>query len=296
MILKKRKWCNASEVDRRACSNNRYKNFFMFIMAMLICGVAINLFYEPNEVVTSGSTGLAILINGYIDIDVSVIVFAISAVLLAVGIGTFGIDYGGKCLLGTILYPIFIRFTSLLGKVIVIESSSLFLVILIGGVLYGIGFGLVKKSGYSLGGFYVLYDILNRYFKVSMGTANMICNIVIIVFSSFTFGTSKCIYAAIALYISSYVADRIMLGISLNKAFYIVTKKPMMVKEYIINNLNKDVTIVNAKGGYTDKKRKLLLCVIPTRDYNNMKNVIKEIDKDAFFLITDTYSMSKRQV
>lgn len=294
MILGKRKWFNAAKIDERIDKENRYKNFFMFIMGMLISGVAINLFYEPNEVVTSGSTGLAILINYYIDIDVSVLVLAISSILLVVGIGVFGLDYGGKCLLGTILYPIFIKFTSLFGKIIVIKSSSLFLFILIGSILFGIGFGLIKRSGYSLGGFYVLYDILNSYFKVSIGTANMICNIFVIGFSSFAFGISKCIYASIALYISSMVADKIMLGISMNKAFYIVTKKPMMVKNYIVNNMNKSVTIVNAKIGYNDRKRKLLLCVIPTRDYQNMKNVIKEIDNDAFFLITDTYSMSKQ--
>ena len=84
-----------------------------------------------------------------------------------------------------------------------------------------------------------------------------------------------------------------MLGISRNKAFYIVTNKPLEVKEYIINNLHHTVTVVNARGGYSNRKRTMLLCVIPTIQYSMVKEVIKMIDISAFFLITDSYSTSK---
>ena len=83
-----------------------------------------------------------------------------------------------------------------------------------------------------------------------------------------------------------------MLGISSNKAFYIVTSKYKDVKDYIINNLGHTATIVNAKGGYSSKSKKMILCVVSTTEYIKMKEVIKEIDKDAFFLITDSYSVT----
>ena len=89
------------------------------------------------------------------------------------------------------------------------------------------------------------------------------------------------------------MTDKVMIGISNNKAFYIVTKKSNEVKEYIINKLNYTVTVLNAKGGYTNKKRKMLICVIPTIEYVKLKEMIREIDKDAFFLITDSYYASK---
>ena len=106
-------------------------------------------------------------------------------------------------------------------------------------------------------------------------------------------GLDKCIYAFIGLYVASYVGDKIMLGVSRNKAFYIVTSKPNLVKDYIINNLKHTVTIVNARGGYSDKNKKMLLCVLPTREYTMVKEVIREIDSKAFFLITDSYHVSK---
>ncbi len=142
--------------------------------------------------------------------------------------------------------------------------------------------------------FYVLYDIINKNFKISIGKASLISNSIIIILSIFTFGIDKCIYAIIGLYMTSYFGDKIMLGISSNKAFYIITRKPSEVKEYIINNLDHTVTVVKARGGYSDRKKDYAsFCVIPTVEYVKMKEVIKTIDERAFFLVTDSYTVSK---
>lgn len=272
---------------------NAYKNFCFFMIGLFINTLSINLFYIPNDIVSTGSTGLAILINNYIDIPISLIVFVISSIFLMIGFGIFGIKYGAKTILGTILFPLFLSGTSLINNFVVFDNTSLFLLVLIGSIINGFGFGLVKKSGYSMGGFFVLYDIIKSKFKISIGKASLICNGLIIIFSIFIFGVDKCIYALIAIYLSTYIGDRVMLGISRNKAFYIVTNKPMIIRDYIVNNLNLTVTLVNAKGGYSDRKKKILLCVIPTTYYTRLKDIIKELDKNAFFLITDSYSVSR---
>ena len=284
---------NIDVIKKKIKDKNTYRNFCEFIIGMLITSVAVSVFYKPNSLVTTGCTGLSILISNYIDIDLSLIVFSLSSILLAVSFCVFGLEYGAKNILGTILFPVFIKAASLINRVVNFNNTSLFLLILIGGVLSGIGFGMVKKSGYSLGGFYVIYDILNQKLKISVGKANLFCNIIIIFASTFIFGLNKAIYSGIGLYISSYIGDKIMLGVSQNKAFYIITNKVKDVKEYIINNLNYTVTVVNARGGYSDKKKKMILCVIPTVEYIKLKEVVKEIDKDAFFLVTDSYSVSK---
>lgn len=274
-------------------NKNVYKNFCYFIVGLFINTLSIGLFYIPNNVVSTGSTGLAILLNNFIDIPIPLLVLVISSLLMALGFALFGTSYGAKTILGTVLFPLFLEVVNFINNYISFDNTSLFLLVLIGSVINGFGFGLVKKSGYSMGGFFVLYDLMRNSFKISIGKASLICNSFIIMFSIFIFGLDKCIYALIAIYISTYIGDRVMLGISRNKAFYIVTSKPNLIKDYIINNLNHTVTIVNAKGGYSDKKKKVLLCVIPTVEYTRLKEIIKELDKNAFFLITDSYSVSK---
>lgn len=124
---------------------------------------------------------------------------------------------------------------------------------------------------------------------MSLGKSSLIVNSLIITTAIFTFGITKSMYAVIALYISSTITDRVILGISNNKSFYIITDKEEEVCEFIIQNLHHSVTIINAKGGYSNKNKKLLLCVIPTKEYFLVKEVVLEIDKNAFFLITDSY-------
>ena len=250
--------------------------------------VAHSIFYAPQYIAIN---------NGYfeeygIKIDLSLLVFAVSSIFMILGFALFDIEYGAKNILGTILLPIFIKATTLSNNIIYFENVSLFLLVVFGSLFMGMGNGLIKRSGYSSGGFYVLYDYISNKFKVSIGKANFICNSVIVILSYFVYGIEVFIYSSIGIYVTSYIADRVMLGVSRNKAFYIVTRKANDVKDYIINNLNYTVTIVNAKGGYSDKKKKMLLCVIPTIEYTRVKEVIREIDKDAFFLISDSYSVS----
>lgn len=294
MKLNKKKKLDTKKLEKIIKNKNTYYNFFLFIIGMALSAISVSVFYSPNEVVTTGSTGLAIILNKYLNIDLSLLVLCLSSMLLVLSFLVFGINYGSKHILGTLLFPVFLKSATLINRVVNFEGVSLFLLIVIGGVLSGIGFGLVKRSNYSLGGFYVLYDIINKKFKISVGKASLICNSMIIILSIFTFGIDKCIYAIIGLYMTSYFGDKIMLGISSNKAFYIVTSKYKAVREYIINDLNHTVTIVNAKGGYSDKGKKMLLCVVSTTEYIKMRDVIREIDKDAFFLITDSYSVANK--
>ena len=77
-----------------------------------------------------------------------------------------------------------------------------------------------------------------------------------------------------------------------NKVFYIITDKPLEVRDYVIDKLHYNVTVVKARGGYSNKRKKMLMCVVPTIEYVKLKEIIREIDNKAFFLIVDTYEAS----
>lgn len=292
-LLDKKKYFDLIALNKKLENKNAYKNFFMYIIGVLIGAIAISVLYEKYDIVTSGSTGIAFLLTDFIEIDLSLMIFVVCSFLLIIGFAVFGTIYGSKNILITIISPIFVKAATLLNNIINFDDVSLFLIAILAGILSGVSTGLIRKSGYSPGGLCVLYDIINRRFKISVGNASLICNTIIMIFSLFTFGISSFIYGFIALYVSSYITDRVMIGISNNKAFYIVTKKPLEVRDYIINNLKHSVTIINARGGYSGKKKKMILCVIPTIEYIRVKEIVKEIDNDVFFLITDSYYVSK---
>ena len=196
-----------------------------------------------------------------------------------------------KTLFGVILLPIFMEFGSLYVKLLDFSDSSLFLVVFFGGVMMGVGNGLIIRSGFSVGGFQTLYQILYKYFGISIGKSTLVLNGILIVISSFFFGISNALYAVIGLYVSSVITDKVMLETSTTKTFYIVTDKATEISQYIVESLGFGVTEINAKGGFSNQNKKVLMCAVPTRNYYQMKEVIQGMDHNVFFLITDTYEI-----
>ena len=265
------------------------QRYCMFIFGVFLQALTFNLFFSKYNIVNGGSTGLSIIFNHLYGIDESKFVLIVSLMLVFLSLFCLGLKKTAKTLIGTLIYPAFIKITSYLLVYINIDSSSFLLLMIYGGILSGFATGIIMKTGFTTGGFNILYQILNKYLKISIGNASLVSNSLIIVFGALIFGIPNAIYAVITLIISAFITDRVILGISKNKTFYIITDKEKDVKEYIIKKLNHKITMINVKGGYTNDKKKMLMCVIPTKEYFNLKEVVQEIDKEAFFLITDAY-------
>lgn len=270
-------------------------NMFLFVMGMLIMAIAFNLFFDRYNIIPTGSNGLALLLSKFIPVNISIIILVVGLVCLILGLIFFGFEYAIKMLIITLIYPFFVSSTLFITKLIDLEDTSLFLIIVIGGAMYGYAAGLIRKSGYSPGGFCVLFDLIHKYFHVSIGLATVIVNMILIIVSGFCFGIESAMYALISLLISSYIVDKVTIGISDNKVFYIITDSPLEVKEYIYDKLHYEVTVVNAKGGYTNKKKKMLMSVVSTLDYVKLKELVRAIDRKAFFLVVDTYDSNVRK-
>ena len=284
-----RKKLNINKLIKEINSKDYTKRFLIMLCGLFISSFAFNLFFAPNNIVVGGISGLSLIIKEYFHIKPSLFISIASVFLIIISFIFIGKEKTLNTLIVVIIYPIFIEATSKITNHIDLETSSLLLTIIFGGALDGLASGLILKEGFSAGGTQIITQIMYKYLHMSLGKSSLIVNSLIIITAIFTFGITKSMYAVIALYISSTITDRVILGVSNNKSFYIITDKEEEVCEFIIQKLHHTVTIINAKGGYSNKNKKLLLCIIPTKEYFLVKEVVLEIDKNAFFLITDSY-------
>lgn len=284
-----RKKLNINKLIKEINSKDYTKRFLIMLCGLFISSFAFNLFFAPNNIVVGGISGLSLIIKEYFHIKPSLFISIASVFLIIISFIFIGKEKTLNTLIVVIIYPIFIETTSKITNRIDLETSSLLLTIIFGGALDGLASGLILKEGFSAGGTQIITQIMYKYLHMSLGKSSLIVNSLIITTAIFTFGITKSMYAVIALYISSTITDRVILGVSNNKSFYIITDKEEEVCEFIIQKLHHSVTIINAKGGYSNKNKKLLLCIIPTKEYFLVKEVVLEIDKNAFFLITDSY-------
>ena len=265
--------------------------YSVLIFSLFISSLVFNLLLYPTDLVTGGMNGVAIIINHLFDISPSLIILIGSVFLLGLSYLFLGLDQTGGSLVATLIYPLFVSLTEPLAKYIIIDTSDLILMSILIGILLGITNGLMYKVGFSNGGLNIISQIAYKYFHISLAKTTMIINFIVVLIGGVYFGFNMMLYAFIIIYISGVVIDKVILGISKNKAFYITTSKEEKVKEYLINNLHHTVTIFDVKGGFLKKKRSVILAVIPTRDYFKLKESIKQIDPKAFFVVTDAYEV-----
>lgn len=280
-----------SELIEQLNTKDRAARCAIFIWGVLIYAIAFSIFFSPRNIVTGGTMGLSIIFEDLFAINPSFTVFIVSFVFLLLGYILLGKTYAIKTIFGVVMLPIFMEFSSIFQSFLDVSNSSLFLVAIFGGIMMGLGNGMIVRSGYSVGGFQTIYQIFYKYFGVSIGRSTLWINGLLIVVSGFFYGFSMSLYAVIGLYVSSVVTDKVMLESSVNKTFYIVTERDKEISQFIKENLGYGSTVVNARGGYTNDKKKVLICAIPTRQYYQLKEVVRSIDEDVFFLITDTYEI-----
>lgn len=270
---------------------SRVKRYVQFIVGLFLVAVAFNLFLSPNNLVAGGVSGVAIIIKHIFGLDPSIFIFASSIVLLIFSYFLLGKEKTMGSVLGSLLFPLFVKLTTNIDVYLDIDNSQLLLAAIFGGVLQGFGTGLIFKAGFTTGGTDIINQIISKYAKVSIGKSMLMSDGLIVLSGIFVFGLTKLMYAMIVLYIITIMTDKVILGISDSKAFYIITEEEDKVKEFVLKYLNHGVTIFQAKGGYTKEKQNVLLCVVPTKEYFKLKEGIHQIDPESFFVVTDAYEV-----
>lgn len=273
-------------------AKDKLKRYFELVIGILLIAIAFNLFLLPNELVFGGVSGLSIIVSKFITIDVSTFIMIASLLLLVVSFLVLGKNDTKASIVGSILFPIFVNITANIGEYIKLDTGNVLLSAVFGGIIYGFGAGLVFKAGFTTGGTDIINQILSKYLHMSMGNAMLISDGLIVVLGGFFFGATKLMYALIVIYIIGLMTDKVLLGISNSKAFYIITNEDEKIRDYLLNELHHGVTIFSVKGGYTHKKDEVILCVVPTREYYRVKEGIHEIDSEAFFVVCDAYEVS----
>lgn len=268
-------------------NKNLVTRYILFIISIFLYAVTYNIFFVNTDLMLGGSGGIAILFKQFLSPSLTILILCIISVILSAIL--MDRRFTINTIVGAILSPLFVELTK--DFRITVPTNDMMLVVICGGVLIGIANGLSSKTGLSTGGIDTIIHILTRKLKISQGNLYLIINGIIILAGGVTYGYRIILYALIDLYIISILTDKIVLGISTNKTFYVVTDKIDEVKEYIMDTLSKGVTVLNALGGYTNSKQEVLMIVVPTIEYYKIREGIIAIDKDAFITITDSYQV-----
>lgn len=281
------------EIINEVTSKNFWPRLLIMAISVFILALNYNIFLLRNDLVIGGVSGIATILHSVMDINPGTFILISNIILVVLSFFLLGPRSTGLTIIGSVLFPIFISLTTGISSTIAnsLDIEEFVVITVVSGVIYGVANGFIYKTGYSTGGTDIIMMITSKYLKIPTGTATLIIDSIIVGIGALTFGLTKAIYALIIIFINSLLINKIMLGISTSKMFYIQTDKKEEVERFIKEEMHTGYTIMNTDNGSKDKRKNIIMCVLSTRDYYMVKNVIRTIDPDAFLIISDCYEV-----
>lgn len=296
MFFKKRRERQITNIINEINKKNIVKRYLMLLSGCLIVAFAFNLFFLRYDIVCFGVSGVSIVLKEF-GVDPPTFILLANIFLIIITYFFLGVEEVKNQIVGALTYPIFIKLTLYVTDLIDFGHLEMIVIAIFGGILAGVGYGLIYKSRFSTGGTDVLGLLICKYSKISMGNAMMFVNIAIITIGKMVFSWEIVMYAIVVAYLISIATDKILLGISNSKAFYIVADKDK--DDLVIDFLNSlpgvGCTVMDASGGYSNSKQTLILAVGPTKSYFIIKEGLKEIDDSIFYLVCDSYEVIRKE-
>ena len=260
-------------------------DFVLILLGALIQALALRLFLVPARLVSGGISGLAQLVNHFIDFPIGMMVLLGNIPLFILGWRYLG---GPRFAIRTVLSILaFSIFTDVLTLFLPAEgvTNDLVLNTLYGGLALGIGLGIVYRGRGTSGGSDVLGRILNRNFGVTISQAYLITDSLVVLGAGFVFGWTEALYGLVLIYVSGLAAEVALQGTNMVRSAMIVTTQTDQVAQTIMQNLERGVTILSGTGAYTGQPRNVIYCAVSRMEINRLKILVHEIDPKAFMVI-----------
>jgi len=255
------------------------------VLGCIIGGAAYPLFLEPCQIAPGGLTGVAMIINNFTKWPVGVTSLVLNVPLFVIGYRSMGRVFAFRSLIATVLFSLAIDLLKLPAMTLDPMLGTLF-----GGVLLGVGLGLILRGGATTGGTDMAARVVHRYMPfLSVGMFLFLIDCLVVVAAGFCFDVLKALYALICIFVSGKVIDAVMLGLSKNKACFIMTSEWETVNARILKEMDRGVTLLDARGGYTGSERPVVMCVLSPQEVARVKSIVREEDECAFMFITEAH-------
>lgn len=263
------------------------------IFGIILMNFGFYFFLLPNDLVTGGVSGIAVILNT-LGISPSLSILLMNIAFAILGLLTMGKNFFFKVILGSLVSPLVIFILEFLNidQMLILNQlteSRLLISSLLGALGVGFGLGIVFRNGGSTGGIDILQNIMNKKYHLSYNVAFIFTDGIIVLIGLLFFrNIEHFLFSVGVVILSGLIIDNISILGRAGQTLFIVTEKEEEVKLAIFKELDRGTTVIDAKGGYSGKDKKLVICVTSKRELNLVRTVVDKADPDAFTFIAQT--------
>ena len=268
------------------------RNLLMMLIGSLIVVAGFTIFITPNDLLSGGVWGVAAILSHYLP----QLPIAVFLVILNIPLLIWGWSQLSRRFALYTVYVILLQSALLLiaPDILPEYTKDPLLSCLFGGLLVGVGGGLIVKYHGSGGGSDIIGIILKGKYDISVGTVSLCFNAVIVLAAGVVFGFELAMYTMVELFVASNVFTQMLEGLNRRRNMMIVTTKGAQIAARMLRELGRGVTMMQGEGGYTHNRKDVLFCVLSRFELSAAKEIIHEVDENAFVCINQTYEVMGR--
>ncbi|MCI9573464.1 YitT family protein [uncultured Acetatifactor sp.] len=266
----------------------------------VLYALTVKVFLLPANLVSGGATGIALAANHLTGVSVSGFLFLVNMSMLILGLIVLGKAFVATTLASTFLIPAALEvFDRLLGDFVL--TDDILLCTLFAGLGVGVSLGIVIRTGASTGGMDIPPLILYKCFRVPVSVSLYAFDVCILLLQAPFQEAENILYGIVFVLLSAIALDKTMMIGTTQTEVKIMSGKSEEIREAILKQLDRGVTLLNAEGGYLHDKSQMIFSVISNRELFKLEKIVHGIDPASFMVVTRVsevkgrgFSMDKR--
>ena len=265
--------------------NSTFYRYLMVTIGCVIMGIAFNTFYLPNNLLSGGISGIALISYYLFGLPVGIVSIILNIPLFILAYKFMDKDYIVGALYGMLTFSFCLDAFRFMSETVLVQDKMLSCIA--GGAMYGIGAALMYRVGGSGGGMDIVGAIIQKYYSISINNCNFIFNIFLLFVGSFLFGIEPVLYTLLTMFVMNKTCNAFVIGFDFKKNIIIISDNPEPIAEAIIKVVGRGVTYLHGEGAYTHRQREILFVVAKLTQTAKIRSIVREIDPNAFMIIHD---------
>ena len=257
------------------------KRLAAIVFAITLLAVAVNMFMGPHNIAAGGLTGLAIILESWINVDRAIIVYIGNGIVILCAFIFLGKEVGLNTIIGAGLLPVFIN---IMPRFKLVEDRMLAMIV--GSVIFGIAVSILYKNKASSGGTAVPPLIMKKYFGLKPSIGMFVTDGIVVVLSLIVFDVDSFFFALMSIFITMMVMGYIENGLTKRKRVQIISDMHEEITADITAELGKSVTLIPTTGSYAGAERPMLMILLDAGDYRKLVEIVDRHDPESF-MVTD---------
>ena len=268
-----------------------FKDLFTDSIAIIIGGIlyaaGLCIFIAPHDMLTGGASGIGIIINHYTGIPTGTLIFLINIPLFIIAFFICGKKYTLRTVYCCFLFSAVIdAFEKIVNYSYTGEKG---ICALYGGILMGAGLFIILIRSIVTGGSDLLaYLIQRKYPAWSISTLVLVIDAIIVISGAIVYRSAdSALYSIILVIVLTLVLDTLLRGRTSGNVYFILSEKSQEIRDRIMSELERGVTSIDVKGGYTGNQKQMIMCAVGKRQAGFLKRLVFSVDPNAFMISAD---------